>query len=398
MESIIPAVKTGSGGKIAITAGYYAAFIALGLTSSSLGPTLPGLAQQTGVHLSQASILFTARSLGYLIGSLRGGLLYDRVPGHLVAAGALVGMASFMALAPAVPLLWLLALVLGLLGFVESMVDVGANTLLVWVHRARVAPWMNGLHFFFGIGSFLSPIIVAQAVLLSGKISWAYWAIALLLLPVILWVSRQPSPEIQTGTRDGHDGSVNTFLVVLIMLFFFLNVGAEGSFGGWVYSYARARGLGTEVTAAYLTSAFWGGLTAGRLLAIPISTRVKPRWILLGDLIGLILSLGLILVLQTSYPALWIGAVGAGLFMASVFPTTITFAERFLPINGKITGLFFVGASAGSMFFPWLIGQLFEPVGAWTAMAVIFTILVLALVIFGLLVSQSRKVEQSRAT
>ena len=68
------------------TIGYYAAFVALGLASASLGPTLPGLALHTQSRLAQISSLFAARSLGYLVGSLLGGRLYDRIPGHPVMA------------------------------------------------------------------------------------------------------------------------------------------------------------------------------------------------------------------------------------------------------------------------------------------------------------------------
>ncbi len=52
-------------------------------------------------------------------------------------------------------------------------------------------------------------------------------------------------------------------------LFFFLYVGAEVGFGGWIFTYAVALDLGSETAAAYLTSAFWGALTFGRLLTIP---------------------------------------------------------------------------------------------------------------------------------
>ena len=62
-------------GKFSKTAAYYATFIGLGLTSASLGPTLPGLAEQTRTNIGEISFLFTARSLGYLLGSLRGGRL-----------------------------------------------------------------------------------------------------------------------------------------------------------------------------------------------------------------------------------------------------------------------------------------------------------------------------------
>jgi FHS family Na+ dependent glucose MFS transporter 1 len=174
-------------------------------------------------------------------------------------------------LTPTIPLLWLLIAVLLLMGIGEGVLDVGGNTLLVWVHRRKVGPFMNALHFFFGAGAFIAPIIIAQAVKMSGDIHWAYWILALLILPVSLWLLRLPSPTAQTISKDDPAGQVNHLLVALIVLFFFLYVGAEVSFGGWVFTYAVTLELTTETFAAYLTSAFWGSLTVGRLLAIPIA-------------------------------------------------------------------------------------------------------------------------------
>jgi len=97
--------------------------------------------------LSKVSFLFTARSPGYLLGSLVGGRLYDQVLGHIIMAVIFVVMAVMLTLAPVIPFLWLLTAAL-LVGMGEGAVDVGGNTLLVWVHRHDVGPFMNGLHFF----------------------------------------------------------------------------------------------------------------------------------------------------------------------------------------------------------------------------------------------------------
>jgi FHS family Na+ dependent glucose MFS transporter 1 len=383
-------------GKATKTIAYYASFVALGLTSASMGPTLPALAAHTHTHLNEVSFLFIARSLGYLLGSLRGGRWYDRFPGHRVQASALLLMAGMMAMVPTLPKLWLLAGVLAILGFGEGTLDVGGNALLVWIHRDKVGPFMNALHFFFGIGSFLSPIVVAQAILLSQDVSWAYWVLAIMLLPVAFGLARQPSPVIPADTHQEHGGKVAAWTVILFMLFFFFNVGAESSFGGWIFTYAQAQGLGNQATAAYLTSAFWGALTLGRLLTIPIAARVHPRWILLGNLLGCLVSVGLILIWKGSYVGVWLGALGTGLFMASIFPVTMTLAERYLPINGRFTGYFLVGGSAGSMFFPWLIGQLFEPVGPQSSMVLILTALAAALAIWVGLVLGVRRLAKVR--
>ncbi|MEW5959604.1 MAG: MFS transporter [Chloroflexota bacterium] len=395
MSELIATTKSAptldTGGRISKTAAYYLAFVALGLTSAALGPTLPDLAENTQTHLREISFLFTARSLGYLIGSFFGGRLYDRQPGHPLMGLMLIGMALALALIPAVSLLWLLTGVLLILGIVEGALDVGGNTLLVWVHRDRVGPYMNGLHFFFGVGAFLSPLIVAQAVLVTGNFSWAYWMLALLVAPMALWLFRLPSPPAQKVSKDGSVGQVNHRLVALIVLFFFLYVGAEVAFGGWIFTYALELKVAGAAIAAYLTSAFWGALTVGRLLAIPVAARVRPRYILLGDLAGCLVSVGLILAWPGSLAAIWVGTLGVGLAMASIFPTTISLAERRMTVTGQVTGWFFVGASAGAMCLPWLIGQLFESTGPQVVMTAILVDLALALAILFILLSFSAR-------
>ena len=375
----------GAEGKLAQTAGYYLAFISLGLVTASLGPTLSGLAGHVDASLDEISILFTASSLGYLIGSVLGGRAYDRASGHGVMGGVLLLLALLMALVPLVPWLWVLFGVMLLIGAASGTVDVGGNTLLVWLHGREVSPFMNGLHFCFGIGAFVSPLIVAQALRFSGGISWAYWVVASLMAPVALWLLRLPSPAAHSSSTDEQARKSNPLTVVLIATVLLLYVGAESSMGGWIYNYATATGLSNEAQAAYLTSLFWGIFTAGRLLSIPLVRRLSPRSMLLADWLGCLISVGAMVLFGNAPLTLWLGTAGVGLSMASIFPIMISFAERRMPITGQITGWFFVGASLGGMTLPWLIGQLFESIGPRATMSAILVDLALATVVFGVL-------------
>ena len=213
------------------TGAYYATFIALGMVASVMGPTLPGLVAHTRTNLQQISYLFTALSLGYLVGSFGGGRLYDQFAGHRMLPAALVLLAIMTALVPTIPLLWLLAVVMLLLGIGEGSVDVGCNAMLVWTHRERVGPFMNGLHLFFGLGTFIAPLVIAQILLMTGDINWSYWIIALVCLPVAVWAWRLPSPAPQRASDDGAQGEAKPVLITLIAVFFFLYVGAELSAG-----------------------------------------------------------------------------------------------------------------------------------------------------------------------
>ncbi len=377
--------------KLLKTIGYYAGFLCIGLAASVIGPTLPGLAENTNTQLGQISILFSARSVGFLIGALAGGRIYDRLPGHPVLAAGLLGMALTIALTPTISLLWLLVLVILLLGISESMLDVGTNTMLPWLHHNNVAPYMNGLHFFFGLGALLSPIVVAQAILRSGDITYAYWLLALIMLPTAVWILPQRSPRPAVKTAVTREAPPNYLLVGLITLFFFLYVGAETSFGGWIYTYAVRSNLATITLAAYLTSTFWGSLTVGRLLSVPLANRLRPRKIIALGIAGSLLSMGALLLFPAAAWAMWLGTVGLGFSMAPIFPTTLAMAERNMPVTGKTTGWFFAGASLGGMTLPWLAGQLFDLTGPYLAMAAIGVGVLGTAVVFGVLLAVLRR-------
>lgn len=367
------------------------------MAAASLGPTLPGLAEQVGVQISRMGFLFSARSVGFLLGALLVGRLYDRLPGHRLLTLALFGVALLMAMVPLLSSFWLITAVFFLLGLSESGIDVGSNTLIVWLHGKAVGPYMNGLHFFFGVGSFLAPIIIAQVITLPNGMQWAYWMLALLMLPAVLYVSRIPSPAMPETAQSAIAGVINWPVVGLIALFFFLYSGAEIAYGGWIYTYALATGTGTASSAAYLTSIFWASLTLGRLVGIPVAARLRAREILLIDLTGSLLSLGLILIAPEATAVVWTGTIALGLFMASIFPTTLTMAERNTNVSGAVTSYFFVGASLGGMTIPWLVGRQFEQSGSQAVMVIIFGCLVVASAVYALLMRQIKVAHAAQA-
>lgn len=384
--------------RMAATGGYFASFIVFGLLTAALGPTLPGMAQNTHSQLAQISFIFTAQSLGYLVGSVFGGRLFDRFPGHPLLAGVLVGMAVMAFFIPITSALWLLIGIFFVLGGMQGALEVGNNTLLVWLHKDAVGPYMNALHFFFGLGAVLSPIIVVRSVAASGDFRWVYWGLALLALPISAWLGRLPSPRDAEHHETARTNQSKPALVVLVAILLFLYVGAEVSYGGWVYTYVINSFVDIPVAeAALLTSAFWGAFTIGRLVSIPLAVRVKSSVILVVDLIGCLVSLGLIILFQGSLAALWMGTLGLGIFMAAFFPTTVTLAGQRMRITGRVSGWFFVGAGAGGMILPWVIGQLIDPVGPRVVMGLILVDLSLALFVLALFLYMASPARQAQS-
>jgi FHS family Na+ dependent glucose MFS transporter 1 len=360
-----------------LTTAYYLAFIILGLATAVEGPSLPTLAKHTSSTFDQISLIFVVGAFGYLLGSIIGGRAFDRLPGHHFIAGTLSLLVVVAIIFPLAATLWVLLVAALFKGLCTGAVDVGCNTLLQWVHKEKVGPFMNGLHFSFGLGSFLSPLLLAEIFSATQEIIWGFWIIALLIIPLAIWFWFLPELPARTNTEPSNHSRIPFVPVALIVLAFFLYVGAEVGFANWIYTYAVTVNLATTITAAYLTSAFWGLFTIGRLLGVWVSTRVHSKTILFLDMTGCLASLGLILLGRESAPMLWAGSIGLGFSMASIFPTIMMLAGENMRVSGTITGWFLVGAGAGGMLLPWLIGQAFTASGPYAMITIILCDLIL---------------------
>lgn len=361
------------------TAAYFAAFAAFGAMVASWGPVLPFLAAQTQTNIGSIGVVFSARAVGVFFGSLLGGRIYDRVPGHPLLGGALFVLAATFALVPLINQLWLLLLLIVIMGFAAGIVISGSNTLLIWVHHKNIGPWINGMNFSNAIGSFLAPIFITAFLTAAGEIRWAFWILAVLIASVGIFALFVKSPAISTDESKADEGSRLRFALILpYALVFLLYLGVEVSFSGWLYTYTITLHPAAITGAGLLTSAFWAALAIGRLIAIPLSTRLRPRSILLIDFLGALISLIIILTLSSSLVALWAGTIGFGLCIASIFPTWMAFANQRIKVNGKISGLFYAMNALGAMTVPFLCGRVFDAQGPQATMLVIFSALLAA--------------------
>jgi FHS family Na+ dependent glucose MFS transporter 1 len=194
--------------------------------------------------------------------------------------------------------------------------------------------------------------------------------------------------------KNASDATVNAGLVVLISLVFGCYSGASLAYGGWIFTYATEMKLANAANAAYLTSVFWGALTLGRLIAVPLAVRLKPQTILWSDFLGALASLLVLFLWPRSLPAVVIASAGLGFSLASIFPTTMSLSGRLMTLSGKITGLFAIGNSAGAMLIPWIAGQFFESSGPRSLSVVLLIDMLVALVVLFVLSRQVPAHEQ----
>jgi len=378
---------------------YSICFISLGLGAASLGPLLPSLADTTNTSLGQISFLFTASSLGYMAGSAGGGRLYDRFNGHKLMILALVLIVLTNVFIPFLPSFYLLLIAMFLAGFGSGAVDIGGNVNLMWVFGSDVGTYMNGMHFCFGLGAFISPMLIHGVMKLSGgALTWPYWTLAIAFTPGIvgLWLLKAPdNPEKAQETIPS--GRANNILVLLMMVLFFLYVGIEGGFGGWIFSYVTETDVATETAASFMNSIFWGALTLGRLISIPLAKKLKPSKLLIGNFSLAIISLGLILIWPVNTFVVWAVSIGFGFALSSVFPTLMALSESRMKVTGKVTSMFFLGVSMGGIVMPMVLGQIFDYIGSYHIMVTLFATTCLGLIVlFSVLFASNRAGEKKR--
>ena len=383
--------------KLCNTIGYYLLFISLGFGLGITGPALPSLAEQTGSTLGAIGSLFLVGSTGTILGTAIGGRILDRVPrGHLVLGLAQLMSAVLLAVTPVADSLPILLLVFFVGGLPAGLINTGGNTLLMWTHGAKAGPYMNGLHFAFGLGAFLAPTVFAQVINLGGAYQHAYWALAGLAVPIGLFMLFLPAspehPDKREGSAHLQQNLRNVLPAVIIaMLFLFFYVGSELTFGNWIYTYALTLNLADVTRAAYLTSAFWLSFTIGRAISVPVAARFKPAQILTVAFLGSLGALALAILAPKSLNMLWAATLAVGFFMAPIWATGYNLAGQSIKLTATVSSIIILGDSFGAVVLPWATGQAIERFGAQTMPRLVFASLAINALIFVIMLLQHRK-------
>jgi FHS family Na+ dependent glucose MFS transporter 1 len=339
---------------------YLASFLMVGISLTFIGPALSELRDRSGSGIGGIGVLFAAQSVGYVVGSLAAGRLYDRFNGHRVFAAALLIIGLGMFLLPMFNSIGALVGVFVVIGVGSSSSDVGANLLLMWTLRANSGRAMNTLHLFFGLGALIAPLFIHLGLDLAARSATVFCVI------LAVWTLATPAPSSPAAARDEHT-ETTWRLLLLVVTFFTLYVGLEIGFSGWIKTYGEEIDL-SELTATWLTTVFWVGFTVGRMLSAALAQRFRPKAILSYASALSIIASALLIIGNGSTAPLWIGTALMGIATAPQFPVMFTYVERRIHITGAATAWFVAAAGIGGLTFPLLIGRWFDTSGAGAVM------------------------------
>ncbi|XP_002918255.2 major facilitator superfamily domain-containing protein 4A [Ailuropoda melanoleuca] len=169
--------------------------------------------------------------------------------------------------------------------------------------------------------------------------------------------------------RKNFKGAPSSFFAIHVTaaLVLFMTDGMTGEYSAFVYSYAVEKPLSVgHKVAGYLPSLFWGFITLGRLISIPISSKVKPATMVFINVVGVVMTFLVLLVFSYNVAFLFVGTASLGLFLSSTFPSMLAYTEDILQYKGCATTVLVTGAGIGEMVLQMLVGSVFQAQGSYS--------------------------------
>lgn len=190
------------------------AFFTLGLCIAIPGPTLLDLGDRVNTDTTHMALIFSARSVGYLLGALVGGFLFDIFDKQLLLTVTLFLASVATVIIPWAATLVILAVMFSLQGVAMGLLDTGGNVFCVRLWGGKSPPYMQALHFAFGIGAFIAPLI-AQPFLSSPNLNTTsplQGNIPIIKSGVILHYNDSEHGRFRRDNQDGSWIDINSYL------------------------------------------------------------------------------------------------------------------------------------------------------------------------------------------
>jgi MFS transporter, FHS family, glucose/mannose:H+ symporter len=334
-------------------------FLITGIVMTFIGPMLPILAARWSLTDAQSGSLIFVQFFSSMFGMLVSGVSVQRQGYRFTLIIGAMLMASGMALLASGS--WGMGiLAVSILGIGYGLTTPAGNLRTAEINPENSASALNVVNAVWGIGAMGSPFLVALAQREHRPAYFLYGtAGALLVLLLALLLTRfvpDSHAHIESSPRDKSFWSESA--LPLICALFFVYVGTETSFGAWIATYARRVDSRAHVLATVTPSFYWGALLLGRALA-PIFLRFRSAVTVARSGLAIALLGGLALVAAHEMKLVVVGALLAGLGLASIFPISVSLLPGwFGPSARRASGAVFASGNIGGAVVPWFVGEI----------------------------------------
>ncbi|KAJ6593097.1 major facilitator superfamily domain-containing protein [Mycena capillaripes] len=368
-----------------------------GWNDGSLGPLIPRIQQVYNIGYTIVSLIFVFQCVGCLGGAFMNIQLTEKYGlGKLLLLGSSMQVIAYTLQAAALPFpVFVLAGVINGAGL--AIQDAQANGYVASLANNSETK-MGFVQAAYGAGALVAPLVSTQFAQLQHwsfhyLVSLGVTLLNTILLGVVFRAKNQDECLSQIGQEIGEKGEseeshfrqiISTKAVHLLALFLFVYVGVEVTIGGWIVSFMVAvRGGGPS--AGYISAGFFGGLTLGRIVLLPVNKKIGERRVVyLYGVFAIALELVIWLV-----PSLIGGAISVsfvGLMLGPIYPIAMNHAGRVFPrwlLTGSI-GWIAAIATAGAAVVPFITGAIASKTGIKSLEPVVVGMLAVMLVLWTL--------------
>lgn len=393
----------------------YLAYTALGMATGMSGPTILDLQLSVSSTFDQITYIIPGRSVGYALGSAIVGICFAYVNVQALIAVTCALSAVLLGWLPFNRTLYGLIATFFANGIVNGMLDTGSNmfTLVLW--GKENGPFMQALHFAFGLGCFHAPLLAKPFLLelleplgnsttsdnvtgveyqdyvfpeytvddVALEVPYGVIAVFMLINSLIFFTlfmkyrvtkphpSRLASDALEKlGGAFAMNKKTRYTVVCLATLFMHVYCGLELAFGTLITSYAVKCDLKLDkATGAVMASVYWAFFTFFRLFAIFFADIIGAEANIYFNFMLIALSnFFLIPFGNSNIYCLWAGIVLMGLGTSSIWASIFGFLEDYFPVTSGVTAAFSVAACLGQSVMPFIVGHFIDaypPIFLW---------------------------------
>ncbi len=335
------------------------AFFVFGFSDNLKGATIPAFLRDLNFSYSVGGSILLGIYIGFLIATLLTGILADLAGKKTVLIIAAVCLALGIFGFSSFSTFWPLALSMLVLGLGLGAIELGANNMIVDLHSAQKAKYLNLMSVLHGLGSMTAPLYAGS--LLANEFSWRQvYQGALALVAVMLvytLLAKYPRETIQKSESISFSKLMKTAFSGYTIWYYFLiaiYVSTELGIGSWIVEFLQTqKGLDVSLSTQML-SLYFGLMMVGRFIGSFFVDRIGYLRIMLMVSLAAFVSIA---VGVFGPPELFFLLPVSGLFLSIIFPTiTAAVSDQHAANQGAILGLLFTFAGLGGMLGPWLVG------------------------------------------
>ena len=165
------------------------------------------------------------------------------------------------------------------------------------------------------------------------------------------------------------------------ILFFYIST--EYAIVNWLVTYFKDTGILNAEVSQLMSSLLWVVIFIGRMIGAALVGKVSRKIILVVDGVGLLVFFLLVFFSRSQLP-IFIGIMGVGLFMATIYTSALALGTERIKGNDLGVSTMILVGTTGGIITPAVVGMVAEKAGIQMGMGVVVavTVLLLATILF----------------